>query len=184
MRWYWIDRFTEFVHAERAVATKNVTLAEEWLDEFGSEWPCLPRSLLVEGVAQTAGLLIGETNAFRERVVLAKIAKAVFHGDATPGDRVVYTTRLHDLRADGAIASGRAEVEGRTIAEVELIFAHLDQAISGGDLFPPGDFIRMLRVLRLYEVGRHADGSPLEVPPHLRDAEQCPEETAPEKTAP
>ncbi len=171
MRWHWIDRFTEFVHGERAAAVKNVTLAEEYLDEFSEDCPVFPASLIVEGMAQTGGLLVGEYNAFRERVVLAKLARARFHGTAGPGDQLRYEAELQDIRADGAIVFGTVKRNDEPLADIELVFAHLAGSDSPEGLFFPADFLRMLRVLRLYSVGRHADGSPLVVPPHMLEAE-------------
>ncbi len=34
MRWFWIDRFEKFVAGKQAVTIKNVTLAEEPLDDY------------------------------------------------------------------------------------------------------------------------------------------------------
>ena len=78
MRWFWIDRFIEFEQGRRAVALKNVSLAEEHLHDHFFGYPVMPHSLVVEGIAQTGGLLVGECNEYKERVVLAKISKALF----------------------------------------------------------------------------------------------------------
>ena len=51
----------------------------------------MPNSLVVEGIAQTGGLLVCEHGRFREKVVLAKLPKAKFHFLAKPGDSLVYT---------------------------------------------------------------------------------------------
>lgn len=147
-------------------------MAEDYLGELTPNMPQFPCSLVVEGLAQTAGLLAGEANAFQERVVLAKVSRATFHGAARPGDTIVYEAELNDVRSDGAIASTRARIGDRPLAEVDMMFAHLDDRIAGHDLFFPADFLALLRVLRLYEVGRHEDGRPLEVPAHLLAAEQ------------
>ena len=61
MRWIWIDRFVEFESGKRAVAIKNVTLAEDHLHDHFPGWPTMPNSLITEGLAQTGGLLVGET---------------------------------------------------------------------------------------------------------------------------
>ena len=76
MRWFWVDRFEEFESGRRAVAIKNIALVEEQMDGYGPWLPLMPTSLIIEGLAQTGGLLVGEHNAFKERVVLAKLGKA------------------------------------------------------------------------------------------------------------
>ena len=75
MRWFWIDRYTEFESGKRATAIKNVTLAEEHLHDHFPGSPLMPNPLVVEGMAQTGGLLVAEHSDFEERVVLAKLAK-------------------------------------------------------------------------------------------------------------
>src|SRR5512143_4298190 len=86
MRWIWIDKFVEFESGRRAVAVKNVTLAEEHLHDHFPGFPIMPECLMIEGMAQTGGILVGEAREFREKVVLAKISKAVFFDFVKPGD--------------------------------------------------------------------------------------------------
>lgn len=171
MRWFWIDRFVEFESGRRAVAEKAVTLGEESLDQSVPGFPMMPASLVIEGCAQTGGLLVGESHQFLSRTVLAKVQRATFHGTPRPGDVLVYDMAIDDLRPDGAIVHGTACIGGRRHAEVELVFAHLDQRFAGVDLFYPADFLALLRLLQLYDVGRDAAGQPLQVPPHLLEAE-------------
>jgi 3-hydroxyacyl-[acyl-carrier-protein] dehydratase len=90
MRWFWIDRFTEFERGRRAVAVKCVATSEEQIDRYSPGFPVMPVSMMIEGMAQTAGLLIGEMTGFAARVVLAKIGKAVFHDVVIPGDVLRY----------------------------------------------------------------------------------------------
>ena len=94
MRWFWIDRFEEFVRGRRAVAVKNVSLAEEHLHDHFPGMPLMPNSLVVEGMAQTAGLLVADAIEYARRVVLAKVAAAEFHFDAVPGDCIRFAARL------------------------------------------------------------------------------------------
>jgi 3-hydroxyacyl-[acyl-carrier-protein] dehydratase len=171
MRWLWIDRFVEFESGRRAVAIKNVTLVEEVIDDYFPGNPVFPASLMVEGLAQTGGLLVGEHRQFLERVVLAKLGKAQFHSPVFPGDRLIYTVELREINAQGAVATGTAHVDGELRAEVELMFAHLDDRFPP-HLFSDGDFMRILRSFRLYEVARGVDGEPLTIPQHLLDAER------------
>src|SRR5690606_18218864 len=107
--------------------------------------PYMPQSVVVEGLAQTGGLLVGEASEFRERVVLAKIGKVVFHDYAVPGDILRYEAIIQDLKPDGAIVNATSHIGDRLQAEIEIVFAHLDDArFKGVDLFEPGDFLRMM----------------------------------------
>ena len=176
MRWFWIDRFTEFQRGRRAVALKNVSNGEEQLVDNFDGYPVMPASLIVEGLAQTGGILVSQYFEFRERVVLAKVGKAIFHDHATPGDTLRYTAEVEEIKREGAICKGQCHcldyrnvaVEAKLIADVELVFALLDDArFSGVELFGPGDMLKMLQVTGVFDVGKTEDGQPIVAPPHL-----------------
>lgn len=172
VRWFWIDRFVEFESGVRAAAEKAVSLAEEQLDNYIPGFPVMPAPLIIEGFAQTGGLLVSETRDFHERTVLAKVGKAKFFMEARPGDVLRLEVTIESLLDDGAIVCGRATIAGQLQAEVELFFAYLDERFDGVDQFYPADFLALIRLLGVYDVGRRQDGSPLVVPPHLLKAEQ------------
>lgn len=174
MRWFWIDRYTEFVCTQRATAIKTVSLSEDHLHEYIPGFPAMSVAFVVEGIAQTGGLLVGQASDWRSKVVLAKVAKAVFNDHPRPGDCLRYTAIVENLQRDGAIIRGTSHIEDRLQAEVEIVFAYLDEERFGDvDLFPPGEFAAMLRMLRVLEVGRHPDGEKLVLPEYLAAAERA-----------
>lgn len=175
MRWFWIDRFLEFERGRRAVAVKVCALSEEHLDGYSPGFPYVPGSLVIEGMAQTAGLLIGEMEGFSQRVVLAKIGKAVFHRLCMPGEVLRYEATVNDVKSDGALASVVATIDGEPAAEVELMFAFLDDRFPSGPLFEPVDFAQILRAFRIYDIGRTSDGQPLELPEFYAEEERAAE---------
>ena len=178
MRWFWIDRFIEFESRRRAVAEKAVTLAEEQLDDYTPGFPVMPASLIIEGFAQTGGLLVGEYRRLPRAHCAGESWQGQVFPEVRPGDVIRFEVTIDDLRDDGAIVHGTATIGGRPQSDVELVFAHLDQRFDGVDLFYPADFLAILRMLGVYDVGRTADGIPLEVPPHLREAELAANESA------
>jgi 3-hydroxyacyl-[acyl-carrier-protein] dehydratase len=167
MRWFWIDRYLEFESGRAATAVKNVSLSEEHLHDHFPGAPLMPNSLVIEGLAQTGGLLVAEHGAYQERVVLAKVAKARFHFSAVPGDTLLYRTTIDDIHKDGAVVSGQSRVGQRLQGEVQLFFAHLNEATAGKWLFDPASLLAMLKLLGVYDVGRDAEGRPLEIPATL-----------------
>ena len=172
MRWFWIDRFTEFVSGEQASAVKCVSMVEDYVDEYFPCNPMMTPSFVLEGFAQCGGMLVGQKSDFLERVVLAKVAKSKFHFYARPGDKLTYSVKLESMQADGGLVSAISHVDDRLQAEAELTFAHVDHSVRGpGSFFVPVDFLRMLRVFRLFDVGVDPDGTPIKVPQHLLDAE-------------
>ena len=94
-------------------------------------------------------------------------ADARFHFAAKPGDTLTYRMTIDDIHRDGAIASGTSHVDGRLQGEVQLFFAHLDEAAAGKSLFDPASLLAMLKLLGVFEVGRDPNGQPLQVPETL-----------------
>jgi 3-hydroxyacyl-[acyl-carrier-protein] dehydratase len=153
MRWIWIDKFVEFESGRRAVAVKNVTLAEEHLHDHFPGFPVMPECLMIEAMAQTAGILVGQTSNFQEKVVLAKINKAVFFDYVTPGDSLRIEARIETLAPEAVGTSGRiTRAQGsqsrnsaigdpdQLIAEIDLMFSHLDHNLAGKK-FPEENFV-------------------------------------------
>jgi len=140
MRWIWIDTFVDFVSGERASAVKNVTLAEEYLWDHFPGFPVLPPTLMIEGMAQTAGILVGEARGFRENVILAKIKRARFDDYAFPGDQLRYDATAESIDERAAVTRGTVFKNKVTIGEVDLIFSHVDRATRPLDL-PDHNFV-------------------------------------------
>ncbi|MGA2266225.1 MAG: 3-hydroxyacyl-ACP dehydratase FabZ family protein [Phycisphaerae bacterium] len=140
MRWIWIDRFLEFIPGKRAKAVKNVSLAEEHLHDHWSPFPIMPASLMIEGMAQTAGILVGQARGFKEKVILAKIAKAEFTDIAVPGDQLIYEAEIQSLSAEAAATAGKVYKNGEPFGQIDLMFSHIDQNLAGMK-FPKENFV-------------------------------------------
>lgn len=166
MRWFWIDRFVEFTGGQRAVAVKNITLSEPHVSDYWPGSDYLPTSLMIEGFAQTGGILVAESGGFRHRVVLAKVSEARISANPRAGQTVRYTTILEQFNADGAFVTGTAHVEGECIGQVKLVFAHLSDHFDA-ELFQPGQLLQMLQQWRFFDVARQADGTPSPLPEAL-----------------
>jgi 3-hydroxyacyl-[acyl-carrier-protein] dehydratase len=163
MRWFWIDKFLEFESGRRAKAVKCVSLAEDYLHDHLPQHPIFPNSLVIEGMAQTGGLLFCEYNQFTEKVILAKVPKVQFYCTARPGDTLTYSASIEYHNAEGAAVSATSHIGERLQAEAEIVFAHLNEPWLG-TYFSPDAFLSMMRVFGAYRVGRAADGSPLRPP--------------------
>ncbi len=131
MRWFWIDRFIDFQHGVSATSIKNVSLAEEHLHDHFPGFPVMPGSLMIEGMAQTGGILLGQTHGFKHLVILAKVPRMTFHSWAMPGDQLTYTATLAEVREEGGMVNVTAKCGDRLVADGEIWFAHVDPAVSG-----------------------------------------------------
>lgn len=165
MRWMWIDRVVALTPRERIVAIKNISLAEEHLHahfaavpargEYAGApaLPVMPASLIIEGVAQTGGVLVGHSDGFRQKIVLAKINRAALDREAGPGTTLRYTATVERMDLQGAaIAATIALLDHAApalgfvdIGRVEMMFSFLDHNMGGagrsGADFPEDNFV-------------------------------------------
>jgi len=153
MRWIWIDRFVEFESGRRAVAVKNITLAEDYLHDHYPGFPIMPPCLIIEGMAQTAGTLVGEARGFSENVILAKIRAASFDGFAVPGDQLSYEATVEMLDDQGATTKGRVLKNGSPFATVNLMFSHVGQSSQAAGL-PSHNFVFTKQFMDLFRAFR------------------------------
>ena len=163
MRWIWIDSIVDFESGRRVSAIKNITLAEDHLHDHFPGYPVMPGSLMIEGMAQTAGILVGEARGFAQNVILAKIRKAQFSDHAIPGDQLRYDAVIESLDERAAATRGTVSKNGKPIGQVDLIFSHVDQAIKTLNL-PQHNFVftdqfmSLLASFRSLQEGESNDG--------------------------
>jgi 3-hydroxyacyl-[acyl-carrier-protein] dehydratase len=69
---------------------------------------------MIEGMAQTGGILLGEHFKFEYNVILAKVPKVTFHSWACPGDQLIYTADLQDAKPEG----GSVTVTARWVTDL------------------------------------------------------------------
>jgi len=140
LRWIWIDKFTEFKSGVKATAIKNVSLAEEHLHDHFPAYPVMPASLMVEGMAQTAGILVGEARQFQEKVILAKVKKARFEREIRPGEQLRYEAVIEQVTDAAASTTGKVFADNQPVGEVDIVFSHIDNNMSGLE-FPEENFV-------------------------------------------
>lgn len=173
MRWFWVDRFSEYVAGSHARGVKGVSLSDDFIHGHWDILPVMPNSLIAEGMAQTAGLLVSEMYDFKELVVLAKFTKLTFNTLVRPSEQLEYHAtigRTMDAGAQCSVVATARGVEGeREQATAEIFFARLSGSDSGADesnaaglpqrLFDPADLARWLHVTGVFRVGVREDGS-------------------------
>ena len=179
MRWFWLDRFTEFVSGSHATAVKCVSLSEDHLQENFPTYPLMPNTLVAEGMAQCGGLLVSELYQFGELVVLANFAKCSIEGEARPGDTIRYQATIEQAKDFGASVAVKGDIGGRPFSEGEIFFARYDSESSehtrGRTLFDPVELLKWLRVVGVFDVGVRPDGTRLQVEdyPHLNQKREA-----------
>ncbi len=114
-----VDRVLELEPGKRIVAIKNVTLNEPYFVGHFPGHPVMPGVLLVEGMAQAAGLLLLHDREDREHnlVYFAAIEQARFRRPVVPGDQIRYEVEVLKLRQSYSKLDGKALVDGKVVAE-------------------------------------------------------------------
>ena len=147
MRWLWIDCIIKYEADKQLVAIKNVSLSENYLHDYIIDGKAImPFSLIIEGMAQTAGILVGSSNKFKEKVIPAKIGKAKLDSDVTAGDTVRFEATIDRIDESGAATGGFIDrrVAGgdawERIGRAELLFSHIDNNLAG-TTFPEQNFV-------------------------------------------
>lgn len=126
-----IDRVIDIHGDDSGVGIKNVTINEpQFLGHFPDN-PVMPGVLLIEGMAQTAGILVLRRTPVVEarEVYLLTVDKAKFRKPAVPGDRVEYHVKKSSQRRNMWWYSAEAKVEDKVIAEA-VVGALLGEAKS------------------------------------------------------
>ena len=145
MRWFWIDRITHLEKGKTASAVKNVSLAEEHLHDHFPNYPIMPQSLMIEGMAQTAGILAGSTVGFQTNIILAKVSKATFHRLVRPGDQLVFEAKLVESRPEGYRTETRVTVDGELVAESSMMFVNFNSGPDTAGFVFTDAFMQLLR---------------------------------------
>ena len=122
-----VDRILELEAGRRAVGLKNVS-ANEWF--FAGHFPgdpIMPGVLIVEALAQVAGLAAMSPPEQRgKRGLFAGIDRVRFRRPVRPGDQLRLDVTIVRVRGPVAKARGTASVDGEVVAEGELTFALVD----------------------------------------------------------
>lgn len=117
-----VDRIEE-LEAERIVGLKNVTVNEPFFVGHFPEFPVMPGVLIVEAMAQVAGVLVLKSIADRDRklVLLASIEEAKFRRPVLPGDQLRIEMSVLKRKATVAKMAGKATVDGVVVAEATVM---------------------------------------------------------------
>jgi 3-hydroxyacyl-[acyl-carrier-protein] dehydratase len=121
-----VDRVRSVTAGKSIVALKNVSANEAYFEGHFPGHPVMPGVLVVEALAQAAGVLAWETVTDEERLwilYLVGIDKARFKQPVRPGDQLVLNVELVQRRRNLWRFHGRAEVDGKVVAETDLLLA-------------------------------------------------------------
>jgi 3-hydroxyacyl-[acyl-carrier-protein] dehydratase len=133
MRYVLIDRITALVPGQSLAAIKNVSYGDDLVTRYAPGLSALPATMVLEAMAQAAGLLVAASLAAPALPVLAKVQPFSSYGHARPGDRVAIQAELEEFRSEGCRARVTASIDGRALADatIHLALVPLDGPAGG-----------------------------------------------------
>ncbi len=114
-----VDRVLEIEGTKRAVGIKNVTFNEPFFQGHWPENPIMPGVLLIEAMAQMAGILLCQHVQSRYAVLLS-LDKVKLRQAVVPGDQVLLEAVSVKLKARTAQINTTATVDGRLVGQAEI----------------------------------------------------------------
>ncbi len=126
-----VDRIEE-LEAERVVVIKCVTVNEPFFIGHFPEFPVMPGVLIVEAMAQVAGVMVLSQIADRKNklVLLATVEEAKFRKPVRPGDRLRIEMNIVKRKATLAKVQGTVTVDGVVVAEASMLCKLADRSES------------------------------------------------------
>ena len=116
-----VDRVIDIRGDEHGIGIKNVTINEPQFQGHFPGNPVFPGVLMIEGMAQTAGVLcIAATGTQPASVFFLTINKAKFRKPVRPGDTIEYHMNRITRRKSMWWYRGEAKVAGQIVAEAEV----------------------------------------------------------------
>ncbi|HSO19760.1 MAG TPA: 3-hydroxyacyl-ACP dehydratase FabZ [Desulfosarcina sp.] len=124
-----VDRVVEFVKDKRIVALKNVTINEPFFQGHFPETPIMPGVLIVEAMGQAGGVLVVNSldEANRGKLIyFMGFDNVRFRKPVVPGDQLILELEMLKARSKAVKMAGVAKVDGKTVAEAQLMAAYGD----------------------------------------------------------
>ena len=131
-----VDRIVELEPPQRIVGLKNVTMNEQFFQGHFPGAPVMPGVLILEAMAQVAGVMIyremPDDERTRKLIYFTGIENARFRRPVVPGDQLRIEMELVNRRNTFGKMAGRALVDGKLAAEAVVMFAIADRPGQSG----------------------------------------------------
>lgn len=157
MRFIFCDKVLEIESQKRIVATKTVSILDEYLVGHYAKRPVVPVPIIIECVAQAAGWLVQYSYGFHLRGVLTILEGVKIHQHVQAGTVLTIEAHLARYGQNGSTVRGIVKADDELVLEIERLAYAQDEA-------PTDDFAQQRRKLFDYVSG----GYPL--PEEIEDA--------------
>ncbi|MBI5025766.1 MAG: 3-hydroxyacyl-ACP dehydratase FabZ [Nitrospirae bacterium] len=115
-----VDRILLLEPGVKAVGLKNVTINEPFFQGHFPDYPIMPGVLIIEAMAQVAGILAFRSGVKGKGVYFMSIEKAKFRKPVVPGDQIRFEVKVLQQRGNVWKFSGEALVDDKLVSEAEF----------------------------------------------------------------
>ncbi len=124
-----VDKILELEPDKRIVGLKNVTINEQFFQGHFPGAPVMPGVLIIEAMAQTAGVMIYRDLPDRDTklIYFSGIENAKFRRPVLPGDQLRIEMDMVHRRNNFGKMQGKALVDGKLAVEAVMMFAISDR---------------------------------------------------------
>ena len=127
MKFILIDKIVSLEEGKRLTAVKSVSLAEEYLGDHFPTFPVLPGVLLLEGLVESAGWLVRQTENFAHSMILLAEARNVkYKSFLAPGSQIQYTVEAREIEERTSSFAGCGVADGQKIVEARFGLRHFN----------------------------------------------------------
>jgi 3-hydroxyacyl-[acyl-carrier-protein] dehydratase len=123
MRHFHLDRILSLERGVCATGVRSVALSDDVFAEHFPGNPVLPGVYVLEGLAQTAGVLLWESTERTRIAVMVSVDRARFTSFARPGDSVSFSVEIDSIEQQVARVRGTAKVGDRQITGAAFTFS-------------------------------------------------------------
>ena len=121
-----IDRVIELEEKVSCTAIKNVSINEPIFQGHFPDKAIFPGVLIVEAMAQTAGIASYQLNPEGKLAFFAGFDKVKFKNPVTPGDQMIIKSEIIKSKMNISFVHGEAFVDGKLVASADLKLAIID----------------------------------------------------------
>ena len=127
-----VDRIIDIESKVKAVGLKNVTANEQFFQGHFPEFPIMPGVLVVEAMAQVAGILAFHSGAQGKSVYFMSIEKAKFRKPVVPGDQLRFEVTVTQNRNNVWKFNGQALVDDKVVSEADFTAMVTEEDLENG----------------------------------------------------